>query len=282
LYKAGAFAAQQQEKKKMAKQFIHLLLTRFNTAVNFASSAKRLDSNWLGARLLLFEQYCLPSVAGQRGAEFQWLVFFDAASPAWFKERISTFEPLVKPIYIDGLATDDVIARNVVETGLVSSPYLITTRLDNDDAISRDHVASVQDNFRQQDREFITFPLGLQSFHGHLYTVCWPWNPFLSLIEKVGGNEQVTTVFCVAHDRVGHAHKMRKVLRAPKWLQVLHDSNLGNTLRGWPRIHSRCDDGFNVFWPEQSGPDSLGSRVRFSMGAYGARGERLMKKLWAS
>src|ERR1700676_2294534 len=105
---------------KMPKQLTHLLLTRFNTAVNFAPFAKRLETSWLIARLELFERYCLPSVAGQRGAEFRWLIFFDAASPGWFKEKISTFEPLVKPIYIDGPATDEVIARRVVKTGLVS------------------------------------------------------------------------------------------------------------------------------------------------------------------
>ena len=47
----------------------------------------------------------------------EWLVFFDAVSPAWFKERIATFEPLVTPIYIDGPATDEVIARKVGGNG---------------------------------------------------------------------------------------------------------------------------------------------------------------------
>src|SRR5580704_13008609 len=104
------------------KDFTHVLLTRFNTAVNFAPSAKRLQVDWLTARLALFQQYCLPSVAGQRGAEFEWLVFFDAGSPDWFKEKIAAYAPLVVPIYIDGLATDAVIARRVRETGFVSSP----------------------------------------------------------------------------------------------------------------------------------------------------------------
>lgn len=265
----------------MAKELTHLLLTRFNTAMAFAPSAKRLETNWLRARLALFEQYCLPSVAGQTGTEFTWLIFFDAASPEWFKEKISTFEPLVKPIYIEGPATDEVIARKVRQTGLISSPYLLTTRLDNDDAISKDHLASTRRAFRKRDREFITFPFGIQSFHGHLYNVYWPSNPFLSLIEKVRDNGEFTTVFCVAHDHVGDKdkNKVRKVLRAPQWLQVLHDSNVGNVLRGWPRLCSRFHPRFNVIWPEQGGPDSVGSRVRFSMGAYGARADRLMKKL---
>jgi hypothetical protein len=260
----------------MHKQFTHLLLTRFNTAVDFAPSARRLETNWLSARLALFEQYCLPSVAGQRGAEFDWLVFFDAATPGWFKEQISTFAPPVKPIFVEGPATDEVIARLVLQTGLVSSPYLITTRLDNDDAISKDHLALVQGAFRRQDREFITFPFGMQSFRSHLYSVYWPSNPFLSLIERVSDGRP-TTVFCVAHDRVGDANKLRKVLCSPQWLQVLHDSNLRNTLRGWPRLGSRSHPKFNVIWPKQGRCDSVGSRFRFSLGAYGARAERVLR-----
>jgi hypothetical protein len=262
----------------MPRKFTHLLLTRFNTAVDFAPSAKRLDTNWLTARLLLFEQYCLPSVAGQEHAEFQWLVFFDDASPAWFKERIASFEPLVKAVYIEGPATDEVIARRVMETGLVSAPYLITTRLDNDDAISRDHLASVQNAFQQQDREFITFPFGLQSFHGHLYNVYWPSNPFLSLVEKVNDGAKVTTVLCVAHDHVSGANKLRKLLRTSQWLQVLHDSNLANTLRGWPRLSGRFHPRFRVAWPEKVAAQSITSRLLFSAQTYAVRASKLIAR----
>lgn len=264
----------------MPKQLVHLLLTRFNAAVNFDPSARRLDTNWLTARLALFEQYCLPSVAAQRGAEFQWLVFLDPASPGWFKERISTFEPLVKPIYIDGPATDEVIARTVMQTGLISAPYLVTTRLDTDDAISKDHLALVQRAFRQQDREFIAFSFGLQSFRGQLYSVYWASNPFLSLIEKVSVNGQVTTVFCVAHDRVADDNKLRRVISSSQWLQVLHDSNgdsnLSNSLRGWPRLRSRSHPNFQVVWPEKPLADSMASRLRFSVQSYLVRAGNLI------
>jgi Putative rhamnosyl transferase len=260
------------------QKLTHLLLTRFNTEVGFAPSAKRLETDWLTARLALFQRYCLPSVASQTDAEFRWLVFFDAASPKWFKDKISTFQPFMTPVYVSGRATDEVIADKVLQTGLVTSPYLITTRLDNDDAISTGHLASVQRAFRGQEREFVTFPFGLQSFRNHLYNVYWPSNPFISLIEKVDDIGQVTTVFCVAHDRLSDKHRLRKIWRSPQWLQILHDSNLGNSLRGWPRLSSRYHPGFNVMWPEPS-DHSVGTRVRFSIKAYGARADRLVQKL---
>jgi Putative rhamnosyl transferase len=275
------FAMQERKMSLMPKPFTHLLLTRFNAEVSFAPSVPRLETNWLTARLALFEQYCLPSVAGQKGADFRWLVFFDAASPVWFQERIATFAPLVTPIYIEGLATDEVIGRSVIQTGLVSSPYLVTTRLDSDDAISKKCLASVQSAFREQDREFITFPLGVQCFHGDLYNVYWPCNPFLSLVEKVGDNGHVTTVFCIAHDRVGEENHLRKVFRSPQWLQVLHGSNLANALRGWPRLSSRSDPNFSVVWPETPTGDSVANRLRFSAQGYIARAGRLATRISA-
>lgn len=278
--------SQERKTSEMQKQFTHLLLTRFNTANNFAPSTinnapstQRLEANWLTARLAMFEQYCFPSVAGQKGAEFRWLVFLDASSPEWFKETISAFQPLVQPIYIEGPATDEVIARRIMQMGVVSSPYLVTTRLDNDDAISTDHLATVQGAFRRQEREFVTFPFGLQSFRGHLYNVYWPSNSFLSLVEKVKADGQVSTVLCVRHDRLGSENKVRRIRSAPKWLQLLHDSNMGNTLRGWPRLNSRSHYRFKVMWPEQSGFDSISRRIRFSVEAYASRANRLMKKI---
>jgi len=260
------------------RDFTHLLLTRFNTAMGYAPSAKRLETEWLTARLALFEQYCLPSVAGQRDADFHWLIFFDAASPAWLKAKISTLAPLVTPVYVEGQATDEALRHHVLQSGLISSPYLLTTRLDNDDAIARGHLYEVQRAFNGQAREFVTFPRGLQSFRGHLYEVDWPSNPFLSLIEAVGNQKGITTVFCIAHDHLHKAGLVKKVRSTPQWLQVLHTANLANELRGGlPRHDGSSDSGFDVIWPERATNDSYIRRLGFSAQAYGKRAQRAMR-----
>lgn len=261
------------------QEFTHLILTRFNTAVGFAPSAKGLDDEWLQARLVLFEQYCLPSVALQRGASFTWLIFCDAASPEWFKAKMSSYGELVSTVYIKGPATDEVIAQTVAATELVSNPYLITTRLDNDDAIGKDHLRLIQRAFHHQDREFVLFPLGLQSYRGQLYNVYWKSNPFLSLIEKVSADGTFTTVLCVEHNRVRAAGKVRSILCTPQWLQVIHGSNLLNTLRGWPRISRRVPSAFSIHWPEARDSDSLAIQMKYSMLAVADRGKKLGKKL---
>lgn len=258
----------------MEEKFTHLVLTRFNTAVGYAPSAKRLDSGWLRSRLDLFERYCLPSMAAQRKARFRWLVFCDHQSPEWFRETMASFEPLITPFYVDGWLTDARVARILSEAKLVEKPYLITTRLDNDDALACEHLATVQSAFREQEREFVEFPVGMQFFRGHLYTVVWPSNPFLSLIEKVGYGNGFTTVCCVRHDRVRSAGKIRTLVRRPQWLQVLHGDNLGNTLRGWPRLKSRRHPNFAVRWPSTEIYDPLPQRLMFTATAYGNRARR--------
>ena len=169
----------------MSKEFTHLVLTRFNTATDFAPARMGLQTEWLASRLSLFEQYCLPSIAGQRGADFQWLVFFDAESPDWFRKKIEAFRPMITPMYIEGEASDAVIVDSIKAAGLVKTPYLLTTRVDNDDALAKGHLARVEHAFKEQQREFLEFPFGLQLFRGHLYNVYWPSNAFLSLVEKV-------------------------------------------------------------------------------------------------
>ncbi len=262
----------------MPERFTHLVLTRFNTAVGYAPSSRRLESGWLRSRLELFEQYCLPSMAAQREARFRWIVFCDMHSPDWFREKMASFQPLVTPFYVDGWLTDERIGSSIAEAKLVQTPYLITTRLDNDDALASGHLTAVQGAFREQEREFVEFPVGIQSFRGHLYTVFWLSNPFLSLIERVGQGNQFTTVCCVRHDQVRSAGKIRSLVRTPQWLQLLHEDNLGNTLRGWPRLKSHTHPDFEVLWPLTKASDSLSQRVMFASAAYRGRATRWLSR----
>ncbi len=265
----------------MGKVFTHLVLTRFNTATDFAPSRLGLQTEWLTARLSLFEQYCLPSIAGQQGADFQWLVFFDAESPAWFRKKIAAFGSLITPMYIEGEASDQVIVDSIAMAGLVRTPYLLTTRVDNDDALAKGHLARVERAFQHQEKEFLEFPFGLQLFRGHLYNVYWPSNAFLSLVEKVESGNRFTSVLCVPHHRVREAGPVRSIHCSAQWMQVLHSSNLLNGLRGWPRLHSQSHSDFSVHWPDTTNADSITTRVKLSAESYRARANRLAGKFTA-
>jgi Putative rhamnosyl transferase len=262
----------------MPMEFKHLVLTRFNTALSFAPPAQRLQKDWLDLRLVPFEQYCLPSMAAQRGASFEWLVFLDEESPEWLKERMRSFAPLVTPLLIKGPLTDEVIASSVAATGLVSAPYLITTRIDSDDAFASDHLAMVQKAFQRQERQFLDYPFGLESYRGHLYNCYWPSNSFISLIERVQSGNRFTTVHCVKHDQVYKTGLVKKFRRSAQWIHVIHSRNTLSGLRSLPKIKSASHPGFEVRWLPPDTGDSFATRVKISAEEYLTRVGKLLRK----
>jgi hypothetical protein len=260
-------------------EFTHIVLTRFNVSMDYAPTIKGLDPAWLTDRLGLFDRYCLRSVMNQSNAEFEWFVFCNAESPTWFKETMESYGKPLTVIYVQGPATDQVIAQKVRESGRVTTPYLITTRIDNDDAMAIGHLSRVQAAFKRQEREFLTFPFGLQLYRGHLYHIYCSNSPFLSLVEKVGPDNTFTTILCVPHLKVHKAGRVRRLWSAPQWLQVLHGNNVGNTLRGWPCMRSRKSARFDMVWPEERCPDTFARRMALSLDVRAKRAQRAVRRL---
>lgn len=128
-----------------------------------------------------------PSVMGQPGARpFTWLVYFDDRCPRAFIEAVQRLKnDLFTPVWTHDLYWSRV--RQDVSR-LSSQPYLITTRVDSDGALARDHIANVQSRFSGQEFMFISFPRGLQLDEaGVLYQYDEPLGPFMSLIERPTG-----------------------------------------------------------------------------------------------
>jgi hypothetical protein len=222
-------------------------------------------------------EYCFPSVTSQVGAHFHWLVFCNAESPVWFKDHMASLSQFLTPIYIEGLATREVIVRKVQETGYVVTPYLISTRLDNDDALSRNHLGLVQRAFKQQERAFVIFPLGVQLFRGNLYGLCWFDNPFFSLIEKVGRSGEFATALSIRHGDIYEGNHVLKLWRTPQWLEVIHSNNVSNSLRGWPKLFSRTHPNFPSLGTVGVSNDTFIERAVFSSQRIFRRLRRLLR-----
>src|SRR4029077_13912870 len=127
---------------------IHLLLTRFNVRLHWVASELMHHSDPFGLdhRFNIFESFCLPSVRSQLAA-FRWMVFFDHDTPDQYKDRIARYVadcPSLEPVYVEGPLADEGIrdhVRDLVPSGVRT---VITTRLDNDDAIASDYLALIQ------------------------------------------------------------------------------------------------------------------------------------------
>jgi GT2 family glycosyltransferase len=213
-------------------EFRHVLLTRFNTRLTDGGAGP--DDAWLADRLRLFETYCVPSVRRQTSRNFTWLVFFDAATPARWRSR---FEALAgsagfRPVFLDRPFDGGQASRAITRLGLDDAPFLITSRLDNDDALAPHFVAAVQRAVRPRELEFLNFPLGYQLAGGRVYLRPYLAGSFASLVERRADGPWRTVHF-VQHHLIGR-HPVRQLRSRPAWLQVVHGTNLANEVRGIP------------------------------------------------
>ncbi|MGD9977401.1 MAG: glycosyltransferase [Bacteroidales bacterium] len=238
--------------------FKHYLITRFNlrNAKWHATKNKEtiLTDEWLGHRLSLFHDFCLPSVVGQTNKNFKWLIYFDTETPEKFKGEIQALlndSPFVEHFYIDGMLEFIPSVRNYIASDSKGVPYIITSRIDNDDCISKQYIDAVQGKFNRQDF------LALDCVNGYTLQIkpqCMlgkkehVFNPFISLIEK---NENPVTVWVNNHAAWKKEPNVLQVKEPRLWLSIIHDKNVVNKFDGYD----------NVSWPGISKEFSIGNDV---------------------
>lgn len=217
----------------------HFVLTRFNRYLFSANPRKqkynpRFAHAWMNHRIALFNRYCLPSMKAQTCQNFTWLVFFDRNTP---KKYISALHDLFSyknfiPVYQGSFQTA------VLNHLLPTTEYIITTRLDNDDAFHVTAIRRIQECFHGQDLLALNFPMGYRLANNRLFSARHLSNPFLSLIERVRteptGKKAVFTVMDQKHDEIHRIAKVKQLIAKPMWLQVIHGRNLKNRGGGEP------------------------------------------------
>jgi hypothetical protein len=203
--------------------FRHFLITRFNCQY-FRGQEKRLNYGWLTERIKLFETYTFPSVRGQTEKNFEWILLCHSDTPREFKKRLRRYKGL-SLVFTD--ATAKIIAPLIVKDHLQDEEFVITTRIDGDDAIEKDYIKCVQTEFREEV-EFLNIPRGClydprkELAFGRRSTK----NPFISFVEKVG---DLKTVYCTSHGITDRVAPVRQIWNdKARWLQVVHGGNVFN------------------------------------------------------
>jgi Putative rhamnosyl transferase len=222
--------------------FDHLLITRFNLRKDDWETSKKnnavLTDEWHKNRFALFDNYCFPSVCSQTNQNFQWLVFFDITTPQKYKEHISTLEEKMqnfKPIYVDGMEAFLPSIKSYIES--YNQDYLITSRLDNDDCISKFYIDEIQKKFNNQDY------LALDFING--YTIQTSpsikigkrldqYNPFITLIEK---NENPKTVWHIRHSHWKKEKHILQIKNVEIWTSIIHEENKVNEFLGYGKVN---------------------------------------------
>ncbi|MGY0580694.1 MAG: glycosyltransferase [Paraglaciecola chathamensis] len=223
--------------------FQHFLITRFNLRKKDWQTSKHnkqvLTDTWMENRLALFEDYCFSSLQAQTEQNFTWLVFFDTTTPDRFRSVIARLEQTFSqftPIYIDGMDEFLPQSRRQINQRL-TQPYVITSRLDNDDSLHQDYIKEVQSHFAEQQFMAIDFVDGFTlqvepqvrfAKRSHVH------NPFLSLIEKA--DEIKTVWFLERHGQWSEIKALVPVRAKPMWMSVIHMENKVNTFLGFDNI----------------------------------------------
>lgn len=216
-------------------EFTHVLMTRFNLATPGRESALRNRPGWLAGRFELFEKYCLPSVAAQtvpRDA-LRWIIYFDEDTPQEFKTRVAELQKQTPfEAYYTGLFPGEGWARSINERFARETPYLLTTRLDNDDALASDFAERLHQAVtdRGYERGLYNFTNGFVAGGGALYAMEHPANPFFSAF--VPWDEAPLTAPQVHHLALESAKSLHQIGGPAAWMQVIHDGNVSNKIRG--------------------------------------------------
>jgi hypothetical protein len=209
----------------------HFILTRFNLNVAYGRPETRLDPAWLHDRFELFDRFCYPSVRGQSTQNFTWLVFFDSDTPRVFTERFAAYSRWKNfvPVYINAPVEEyhrDM--RDAIITRMSDrAQSIVTTRLDNDDALGTRFVEKLHDALSEKENrepECVNFTLGYvwHRSKSKLYLANSSSNQFISFFERV---DNFKTVYCIEHTRLSELSPVREVINAPLWLQVIHQKN---------------------------------------------------------
>jgi hypothetical protein len=208
----------------------HVFLTRFNLPSVGPESLIRAQQGWLQERVELFEKYTVPSVVAQTAAEFSWLVFLDTQSPGWLLDRLA---PLIDggvftPVYGEEFTRDEIVAHAREASG-GRHEMLLTTNLDNDDALAVDFAERLQGLVIAGQTRALYLGNGLILHGSETYLRRDPANAFVSVAEPWDG---AGTVWREWHNLLHTLMPTHSDGGAPGWLQVVHGRNVSNRVRG--------------------------------------------------
>lgn len=109
--------------------------------------------------------------------------------------------------------------------------YIVTTRLDNDDALHKDYIARVQALIEEERVErmynfLYGYQLNLNS--GIVQKYCYPNSHFTTLVENKG--TLFRSAFYGDHRFVKILHDVKDINTEPMWCELLHGKNVANVM----------------------------------------------------
>jgi hypothetical protein len=235
--------------------FLHLVVTRYNlglyTERRLTRTKAPIEPNeWMKHRFDIFRRFGYPSLAAQSNQDFTWYILLDEVTP---KEHLEPLARLVSStsnirLYSSPKRSARRTLDYIVHEEHGDRPaYLLTTRIDNDDALHREAIARIQ-HAASQWIEWERGSLAIRRSQGiptqdviidapsgyvvheddwkDVREICMMTDrctPYASYLSRSGVN-----VFHESHDKIRKYEPpyVAVDLRVPNWLQVVHRYNL--------------------------------------------------------
>lgn len=241
--------------------FDHYVITRFNLKLenhfkNDKNGNPTQTEEWLKRRFELFELYCFPSLKAQSCQDFIWLVLFDSNTPSFYKPKIDFYHRTYNnfiPVFLDtGEPTylQQSLSGLIISHSDKNTPYIITTRIDSDDAFHNDMIKEVQSFFTSHEDDcFLNFNYGIQYDTDKCIAIKIKYenNHFLSRLER--NNTDLETVIIHDHTQIQSISNVISVgnKKKPMWMEVIHELNISNYLHLFKPVFSENSlSGFNL------------------------------------
>jgi hypothetical protein len=223
----------------------HFLITRFNLKQNVwikdrnSNPISISNDNWLKQRFELFETYCLPSVRAQSCKNFKWLIYFDTNTSESYKNKIINYQkifPNILPKFIFGMKELLSSIKKDISTE-TSNSIVITTRLDNDDCLHENFIEKIQFCIlnNQVMNGIVDIPNGycLQIKPKPILSISIQYsNAFITYVEPYISADALKTVMNKEHRQWAYSTKTFVIEKEKLWMQIIHEKNVYNKLRG--------------------------------------------------
>ncbi len=223
------------KKIKMQREYTHFVVTRFNLRMKTWLATDEDADKWLPNRIKIFEQFTLPSMLAQSSKNFVWFLLFDPSikEKDCYRNFLNKLEGIdfIQPLYIDASkkgiipSLREEIAKHVSEC----TCQIITTRLDNDDAVDQDFIRVIQDNVIGNKSYILNFDDGLGYSEDFVsFIKCNQVNPFASFIECVNDVNDLQTVYCCNHPKLKDIADVVHLKGQYMFFVNYHDQNVSN------------------------------------------------------
>ncbi len=212
------------------EECVHIVLTKYNVRMPMQWCQRGLEPDWLAGRWQLFQKYCLRSMKTQTTGEFHWLLFCDRQTPSPYREQLAGLQSPGTHVYFCEELTRAVLLSAVRDHVHHDTRAIVTTRLDNDDALCPSYLEDVRNAVQGSHRHWINWDTGIVMCGRRAYRRVDRANAFISFVEP-NGNDIQTTWSC-PHPEAGKWAPVHHIGSAPGWVQLVHGDNVSNRKRG--------------------------------------------------